>query len=236
VISGHGPEVYELGLFLCLPDEIVGADNFRLEQGEERVLFCRLYHKIAVVLCGTNNRISPREGGKETALTEEQVSRVCRGIQTERKFNLPPRTYLTLNVLEFEIPPPGKALNTVTCAVPAVAMSVAGIAAVTRVPETYVVVRFDPFHRTTDSETNPLPLTIIVNAESFLFAEFGLMLVIFGVGLLIATVPELEVPPPGVGVNTVTCAVPATAMSDAGIAAVNPVPETYVVVRLVPFQ
>jgi hypothetical protein len=115
-------------------------------------------------------------------------------------------------------------------------MSDAGIAAVTRVPETNVVVRSAPFQRTTELETYPLPLTVSVNAGPPLLAEIGLMLFIFGVGLLIVTVPGLEVPPPGVGVNTVTCAVPAAAMSADGIAAVTRVSETYVVVRLVPFQ
>ena len=46
----------------------------------------------------------------------------------------------------------------------------------------------------------------------------------------------LEVPPPGVGLNTVTEAFPAAAMSAAGTAAVNLVEETNVVVRFVLFQ
>jgi hypothetical protein len=46
----------------------------------------------------------------------------------------------------------------------------------------------------------------------------------------------LDVPPPGVGVNTVTLAVPAVTRSDAGIAAVNWDGDTYVVGRLMPFQ
>jgi hypothetical protein len=62
------------------------------------------------------------------------------------------------------------------------------------------------------------------------------MLVIVGTGLLIVKVWALEVPPPGAGVNTVTWAVPANAMSKAEIAAVNRVEETYVVVRFAPFH
>jgi hypothetical protein len=46
----------------------------------------------------------------------------------------------------------------------------------------------------------------------------------------------LEVPPPGVGLNTVTVAVPAVTISAAVIAAVNWVDDTYVVVRLAPFH
>ena len=46
----------------------------------------------------------------------------------------------------------------------------------------------------------------------------------------------LDVPPPGVGVNTVTEAVPADAMSAADIVAVNWVDDTCVVARLAPFH
>src|SRR5207237_739516 len=46
----------------------------------------------------------------------------------------------------------------------------------------------------------------------------------------------LEVPPPGAGVNVVTCAVPATARSAAGMAAVSCVADTNVVARSAPFQ
>ena len=45
-----------------------------------------------------------------------------------------------------------------------------------------------------------------------------------------------DVPPPGVGLVTVTCPVPTVAMSAAVIAAFNCVALTYVVVRLDPFQ
>src|SRR5258708_36088130 len=45
-----------------------------------------------------------------------------------------------------------------------------------------------------------------------------------------------EIPPPGAGLNTIIWAVPATAMSDAVMAACSCVPLTYVVVRPVPFQ
>ena len=55
----------------------------------------------------------------------------------------------TANDTAFDAPPPGAGLNTVTLAVPAVAMSANVIAAVSCVPLTYVVVRFSPFQRTT---------------------------------------------------------------------------------------
>ena len=49
-------------------------------------------------------------------------------------------------------------------------------------------------------------------------------------------VAPFEVPPPGVGLKTVTVAVPADAMSVAWIVAVRDVPEMKVVVRLAPFH
>src|SRR4030042_2052634 len=84
-----------------------------------------------------------------------------------------------------------------------------------------------------------VPLTVNVNAEPPAVAELGLRLVVVGTGLsgtLIVKVWLLEVPPPGVGLKTVTLAVPAVAMSAARIEAVTCVELTYVVVRSVPFQ
>ncbi len=69
-----------------------------------------------------------------------------------------------MKVRALEVPPPGAGLNTVTEAVPAVAMSAAVIDALNWVEETYVVVRFDPFQRTTELDLKPLPFTVNVNA------------------------------------------------------------------------
>ena len=55
-------------------------------------------------------------------------------------------------------------MNTVTCAVPRTARSEAGIDARRRVAFVNVVTRSTPFHRTTDPDVNPLPLTVSVNA------------------------------------------------------------------------
>ncbi len=65
--------------------------------------------------------------------------------------------YLIVKVLVLDVPPPGAGLDTVTVAVPATAMSAAVIAAVNRVADTYVVVRFAPFQRTTELLTKPVP-------------------------------------------------------------------------------
>ena len=53
---------------------------------------------------------------------------------------------------------------------------------------------------------------------------------------MIVKVRLFEVPPPGAGFATVTCAVPGLAMSVAVIAACTWVPRTKVVVRFEPFH
>jgi hypothetical protein len=144
-----------------------------------------------------------------------------------------------VKVWALEVPPPGAGLNTVTWAVPAVAMSAAVIAAVNWLEETYVVVRLDPFHWTTEPVMNPLPLMVSVKAEPPAMVDEGLRPIVVGTGLsglLIVKVWALEVPPPGAGLNTVTWAVPADAMSTADIAAVNWIVDTNVVVRSDPFH
>jgi hypothetical protein len=139
-----------------------------------------------------------------------------------------------------EVPPPGAGLNTVTWAVPPVAMSLAGMAAVTCVVPTKVVGRFTPFQRTTEEATKLLPLTAGVKAGPPAVALLGESKVRAGTGLstglLMVNVRALEVPPPGAGLNTVTWAVPSVAMSLAGMAAVTFVVLTKVVGRFAPFQ
>jgi hypothetical protein len=129
---------------------------------------------------------------------------------------------LMVNVWALEVPPPGAGLNTVTWAVPAAAMSVAGIDAVNWVEEINVVARSAPFQRTTEFVTKLVPFTVNVNAAPPAVAELGASPLVVGTGLLLALIVNvcaLEVPPPGVGLNTVTDAVPAIAMSVARIAA-----------------
>ena len=95
------------------------------------------------------------------------------------------------------------------------------------------------FHLTTDEEIKLLPVSANVNEELPFAADEGLIERATGTGLLLEVIvnvsPE-DVPPPGVGLKTVTVAVPADAMFAAGTIAVTLVAETYVVVRLVPFH
>ena len=130
---------------------------------------------------------------------------------------------VTVMVRAPEVPPPGVGLNTVTEAVPEAARSLAGILAVSWVALTKVVVRLPPFHRTVEVGTKPLPVTVRVKAGPPLTAPLGESDVRTGAGfeavIVNATAPE--VPPPGVGVNTVTEAEPAVRRSVAGMLAVS---------------
>ena len=145
--------------------------------------------------------------------------------------------YLIIKVTAVETPPPGAGVNTVIGTVPAKVMSEARITAVNRTAETKVVVRSDPFHRMTESVANPVPSTLRVNAFPPCVIVDGLRLVIVGTGgSVIVNSSELDCAPPVADVDTVIGTVPAKAMSDAGIAALNRVAETNVVVRFDPFQ
>jgi hypothetical protein len=62
-------------------------------------------------------------------------------------------------------------------------MSAARIDAVSCVEETYVVVRFVPFHLTTELEIKLVPFTVRVKAAPPAVAELGLRFVVVGMGL-----------------------------------------------------
>jgi hypothetical protein len=135
-----------------------------------------------------------------------------------------------------EKPPPGAGLNTFICALPAVAISLAGIDPVNCVLLTSVVVRLEPFHCNADVLRKFVPVTVSVNAAPPTVALAGLRLVIEGAGLLIMKESADDMPPPGEGFTTITLAVPADVMSAAVIAAVTIVLLTNVVVRIEPFH
>ncbi len=69
---------------------------------------------------------------------------------------------LMVNVIAFDVPPPGATFTTVTEAVPAVLMSNEGTAAVTLVLLTKVVVKAELFQCTFEAETKFDPLTVSV--------------------------------------------------------------------------
>src|ERR1035438_8770676 len=89
----------------------------------------------------------------------------------------------------------------------------------------YVVARFEPFHCTCDPFTNPLPVTVSVNAPNPAAADTGESALTAGAGLFTVNVTVAEVPPPTPpgddGFTTVTAMVPAAAKSAVVIAAVS---------------
>src|SRR2546422_475638 len=104
---------------------------------------------------------------------------------------------LTLNDCGFDVPPPGKGLNTVTVNVPAVARSPGRIAAESSVLLMNVVVRLEPAKFTTDVGTKLDPFTVSVNPAPPLTRAAGEMPVDEGRGLLTVNVllePLIEPP------------------------------------------
>jgi hypothetical protein len=101
---------------------------------------------------------------------------------------------------------------------------------------TNVVVLADPFHLTADPLMNPLPVTARVKARPPAVAVDGAKAVIEGDGLLMVNGELLQVPPPGAGLETVTWAVPAEAISVTRMAACNCVALMNVVVLADPFH
>ena len=93
---------------------------------------------------------------------------------------------MIVKLWEFDVPPPGVGVNTVTEAVPAAAMSLAGMAAASPVEDTYDVVRSAPFHLTTEPVMKLLPVTVSVNPAPPAVIDVGLMPVVAGTGLLSA--------------------------------------------------
>jgi len=143
---------------------------------------------------------------------------------------------LMVKVRAPDVPPPGEGFTTVTGTGPAVAMSVAKIAAVNWVLLTKLVMRALPFHCTVAPETKFVPVTVSVNAAPPGVALEGESKVAVGTALLMVKVRAPDVPPPGEGLSTVIESVPAVAMSLAEIAAVNWVLLTKLVARALPFH
>ena len=100
-------------------------------------------------------------------------------------------------------------LNTTTEAVPTVKTSAPGIRAVNWVELTKVVGKSVPFHRATELLMKADPFNVNVKAEEPAVAEFGAIVTRTGTGTVMVKVATLEdTPPPGMGVKTVTAAMP----------------------------
>jgi hypothetical protein len=143
-------------------------------------------------------------------------------------------TLLTVSVWGFDGPLLGAGLFTVILLVPAVVRSPAGIVAVNRVELTKVVVLAAPLRYTIAPFINLVPLIVNVKPASLTFFVAGEIFVVTGDGLFTVSVWAFDVPPPGVGLNTVMLLVPAVVRSLAGIVAVSCVELTKVVVLAVP--
>lgn len=128
---------------------------------------------------------------------------------------------LMVKLAAVDVPPPGAGLTTITIAVPGKAMAVAGMAAVSCVPLIYEVGNVVPFHCTAEEEMKLFPFTVSANAIPPAAFERGESELMDGTGSLIGKLATEDIPPPGEGLNTVTLAIPAAAMSAADIVAVS---------------
>ena len=95
-----------------------------------------------------------------------------------------------------DVPPPGVGLYTVTVPVPAVARSLGVIVAVNFALLTYVVVRAEPPHRTTEPEMNFDPVTVTVSARLPAGALEGDIDVMPGTGFCVLDEEEEDLLPP----------------------------------------
>jgi len=123
-----------------------------------------------------------------------------------------------VNASEFDVPPPGAGLLTVTTSFPSDWMSAALTAVVSVKLLTYVVARFTPFHCTTDVGTKLEPEIVSVNAALPAAAELGCRYDNVGTGLGV-TLIVVEFDTEGPGFVTVIVKVPTDVRSAAGIVA-----------------
>src|SRR5712691_2646980 len=132
-------------------------------------------------------------------------------------------TVVTVKLIGLDVPPPGSGLKTVMGKLPTAAISLARIWAVTWVALTYAVVRAAPLNWTTELLSKLMPLTVNVNAGSPAVLLVAEKVLIAGTGwLTVKTCGCIDVPPPGMGLVTVTeIKVPPTLTSNAVIVVVN---------------
>jgi hypothetical protein len=98
------------------------------------------------------------------------------------------------------------------------------------------VLRLTPFHVITEVGTKPVPVTVSSEPPSSVVTVDGEIPESCGAGLLTVKLVAEDVPPPGVGFTTVTCAVPPVAKSAAVIEAWSWVELTKVVLRALWFH
>jgi len=132
-------------------------------------------------------------------------------------------TVETVKLIGLDVPPPGNGLKTVTGKFPTAAISLARICAVNWVALTNAVVRAAPLKWTTELLSKFMPLTVNVNAGSPAVLLVADKVLIAGTGWLTVKICGcIDVPPPGMGLVTVTeIKVPPTLTSDAVIVVVN---------------
>src|SRR5260370_39694772 len=94
-----------------------------------------------------------------------------------------------MKMVEFEVPPPGGGLNTVTVAPPGTARSLAGIEAIKTLLARNVVGRGLPFHCTTEPLTNCEPLTTRFKAGEPAKVSEGVSSDRTGSGVVVSAVP-----------------------------------------------
>ena len=114
-------------------------------------------------------------------------------------------TVETTRLMGLDVPPPGVGLKTVIGKLPTAAISLARIAAVNCVALTNVVTLSTPLNRTTELLSKLMPLTVKGNARSPAVLLVVDNVVIAGTGwLTVKFTSWVDVPPPGVGLVTVT--------------------------------
>ena len=117
------------------------------------------------------------------------------------------------NGAEFETPPSASGFATATVAEPATAISLARMEAVSRALLANAVVRSEPFQRTLEKGTNPLPLIANTKAPPPAVADGGLRPRILGEGFSTLNGTGFEGPPPGAGLTTTMVSEPGAATS-----------------------
>jgi hypothetical protein len=134
---------------------------------------------------------------------------------------------VVVNVSALLVPPPGAGFTNVICAEPAVATSDAGTCAEALVAvATFVVSAVAP-KNAMPPFTKPVPVSVIENIAEPATVDEGVIDASVGDGFVAPTVNVFVplVPPPGAGLLTAICTVPALARYDAGTIASSCVAE-----------